>query len=296
MRTKPGYLVIALCFALGIVVFAPAWFDVAAQGDPPQDCPPTYEVPCRTPDALSEGAKSSWPQGAQVKVNIDPSFSDPHKAAIKKAFQNWQAGSTSSGNGLGVTFTFTENANPPPSPPPAGTYAAQFWNANPPGANSGKAGYSEVVNNGSHAVHATFWLNTQTTDPCAAAQTAAHEIGHSFGLDECPNCGYASSTMVEGDNGYNSANGTYGPTRCDNDKVKAVQQASACNDAGGYINEAGECKTLITPSSSPENGGGWNPDYGCTNYFWVEDWYYWNEQTETYEYDHSTVVGSAGCW
>jgi hypothetical protein len=296
---RKGYaqpLVITLVVALASMIFGPFWFDVVAQGNPPEGCPPVYPAQCHNPEVKSDGAKTSWPSGAQVKVNIDPSFNSQKRTAIVQAFQNWQNGSGSSGNELGVTFTFTYNNQAPPSPPAPGIYSAQVWNANPPGANAGKAGYIEVQNNGTNAVDAEIWSNTETTDPCALAQTAAHEIGHSFGLDECPDCGFASSVMVEGDNGYNSENGTYGPTACDNAAVKKIQSEQACNDAGGYLDSAGECKTMLTPDSSTQYGGGWDPNYSCTNYYWVEDWYFWSDTTQRYEYGYSEVISWAGCW
>jgi hypothetical protein len=69
-----------------------------------------------------------------------------------------------------------------------------------------------------------MWINTQTTDTCAAAQTAAHETGHGFGLGEASNCANNTSVMKESNNGYNSTTGTYGPTTCDNSKVNQVGQ------------------------------------------------------------------------
>src|SRR5207247_9998451 len=68
------------------------------------------------------------------------------------------------------------------------------------------------------------WRKTGATEPCALAQTAAHEIGCSFGLGECHSCANWSSAMVEGNNGYNSMNGTYAPTSCDSGKVQQVAQ------------------------------------------------------------------------
>jgi hypothetical protein len=105
--------------------------------------------------------------------------------------------------------------------PPSGTYNVQVWNQNPP-RNPGLAGDNAVTPTANGAISQEIWLNTGATDPCALAQTAAHEIGHGFGLGECPGCPTWSSVMVAGDNGYNSANGTYGPTTCDNTKVQQV--------------------------------------------------------------------------
>lgn len=109
--------------------------------------------------------------------------------------------------------------------PPPGTYNIQIWNQNPP-RNPGLAGDNAVLPSANGARSQEVWLNTGATDPCALAQTAAHEIGHGFGLGECPNCAEWSSAMVEVNNGYNSMNGTYGPTSCDNSKVNQIAQYS----------------------------------------------------------------------
>lgn len=83
-----------------------------------------------------------------------------------------------------------------------------------------------MIDNGTNAVSQEIWVNTLTTDPCALAQTVAHETGHGFGLGECSGCADGSSAMVAGNNGYNSLNGTYGPTSCDSAQVKTTGQYS----------------------------------------------------------------------
>lgn len=107
--------------------------------------------------------------------------------------------------------------------PPPGTNNVQIWNQNSP-RSSGLAGDSAVLPSANGARSQEVWLNTGAPDPCAVAQTTAHEIGHGFGLGECPNCPTWSSAMVEGNNGYNSMNGSYGPTSCDSGKVQEVGQ------------------------------------------------------------------------
>lgn len=146
-----------------------------------------------------------------MKVNIDPSFNTEQRDAIVQSFNNWQAAGGTNGNNSGVTFTFTYNQNPPTIPPPVGTYVAQVWNQNPI-RDPFDAGDSETGTNGTHLVYQQIWLNRQTTDSCALGQTTSHEIGHGFGLGECPNCPSGSSVMNAGYHGYNSLDGDYGPT------------------------------------------------------------------------------------
>jgi len=90
--------------------------------------------------------------------------------------------------------------------------------------NPGLAGDNAVTQSNGHVVAQEIWINTQTTEPCALAQTTAHEAGHGFGLGEAPGCGDSTSVMNASTNGYDSLTGTYGPTTCDNTKVNQVAQ------------------------------------------------------------------------
>jgi hypothetical protein len=103
---------------------------VRSQDVPPNDCPPTYPKPCCAPATTS--TSQTWPQGASVHVNIDPSFSAGHRAAIVQSFQNWQAAGNSLNNGSQITFSFTYNSTAPSMTPPPGSYNLQVWNQNPP--------------------------------------------------------------------------------------------------------------------------------------------------------------------
>ena len=64
-------------------------------------------------------------------------------------------------------------------------------------------------------------INPGVTDPTAFAQVMSHEIGHTFGLDECPTCPAGSSAMTLPPSGnLNATGGHDGPTPCDSEKVK----------------------------------------------------------------------------
>jgi hypothetical protein len=78
-----------------------------------------------------------------------------------------------------------------------------------------------------------MWINTAVTAECAIAQVAAHEIGHGFGLDHNASCGESTTVMNTSTNDYNGITGTYGPTTCDNTKVKQVAQYSTTGGGGG---------------------------------------------------------------
>jgi hypothetical protein len=99
-----------MCFSA--IVLSSLVVYVAAQGTPPADCPPVNSVPCQRPDINSDSDGATWPKGAKIIVNIDPSFSPEKIAAIKNSYNNWQAAGSVAGNGSRVTFTFTTNATP----------------------------------------------------------------------------------------------------------------------------------------------------------------------------------------
>jgi hypothetical protein len=107
--------------------------------------------------------------------------------------------------------------------PPPGLYNAQVRRQDPP-RNTGLASDNAVTQSGGRVVAQEIWANTQTTDPCALAQTIAHETGHGFGLGEAAGCADNTSVMNASTNGYNGTTGTYGPTSCDNQKVNEVAQ------------------------------------------------------------------------
>lgn len=129
--------------------------NLTAQNVPPTGCPPPpSNVPCCNPNTLSK----TWPQGAHITVNIDPSFSDDRRRGVEKSYNNWQ--SAAANNGSGITYTFTYNSTPPSMTPPPGTYNIQVWNQNPPGENSGLGGYEGSTISGDHVVAQEVWINT----------------------------------------------------------------------------------------------------------------------------------------
>ncbi len=228
--------VVLALLALLIATFTfVAFRGVDAQTVPPpttiNECPPPVPNQCITPP--SDGKQYAWPRGAKVEVNIDPTYNQDHRDAIVQVFNNWQASGGTNGNASGVTFTFTYNSQPPPSPPPAGKYYYQVWNQDPI-VNVGAGGDTGVGTSGSYAVDAVTYMNSQVTDICAFAQIFAHEVGHTFGLGH-QNGPAGASVMNNATEGYNSTVGTYGPTPCDNNQVKATGQyqstgGSACSN------------------------------------------------------------------
>jgi hypothetical protein len=65
----------------------------------------------------------AWAQGAQVRVYVDPTYSEAQKQGITTALTNWNNANGPSGNNSGVTFIL-----PPSSTPISGVNTMQVIN------------------------------------------------------------------------------------------------------------------------------------------------------------------------
>ncbi len=87
-------------------------------------------------------------------------------------------------------------------------------------------------------------INPGVTDPTAFNHVISHEIGHTFGLDDCDGCAAGSSAMTLPQSAsLNAAGGHDGPTTCDSDKVK---------ENGQYTTPT----PTPAPTPTPDNTGG----------------------------------------
>ena len=212
---------------------------------------------CQPP---ASGAAYAWPKDAQVQVNIDPSFSEAQKQGIRAALQNWNNANGTIGNNSGVTFlTPTENATPL-----SGTNTMQVTNQVPPSCQScpGSAGgdvgatnrISALISlNGNHANNFSQWQ---------AANVMAHEIGHTFGLENCESCPCSNpqgstlnSSVMSINCGQGQGNSPQGPTDCDNTKANEVGQYGSGGGGGGG---GGECEF-----AQCQDGFHWDFDQCC---------------------------------
>ena len=136
---------------------------------------------CRVEGTTADPKSHAWPKGAQVRVNIDPTYNDKQKKGIVQALKNWNAENGTDGNNSGVKFL------PPTysSTPISGTNTMQVTNQVPPGcaecpaevtgstSTNGRLS-AQVSLNGDHGNNFNDWQ---------AANVMAHEIGHTlFGL------------------------------------------------------------------------------------------------------------------
>ena len=177
---------------------------------------------CTNPPTLLAGRAAAWPQNASVAVSISTSFTTEQIVAIQNAFINWQ---NSSGNTSGVTFVFT---NPPPGALPFTVDRIQP---------SGGQGETGGQTNGTNRISAFTNIDPQVTDPTAMTQVMAHEIGHTFGLDDCLTCAAGTSVMTL-------------PPCCNFNETTIGRAApSSCDVA--TANQVGQYQPPPTPTPTP---------------------------------------------
>lgn len=150
----------------------------------------------------TQGAQTAWAANAAVTVNISPTFSAAQISAIQTAFNNW-----ASSGGSGVTFTFTSN-----STPVTGTNTYQV-NSTDPG--TGFQAVTGGTTSGGRRNSAYTNVNPGVTNNTALTQAMAHEIGHTFGLGDCPNCPAGTSVMTSATGLNDTTSGRSGPSPCD---------------------------------------------------------------------------------
>src|SRR5205085_9318054 len=177
---------------------------------------------CTNPPTLLAGRAAAWPQNASVAVSISTSITTEHIVSIQNAFINWQ---NSSGNTSGVTFVFT---NPPPGALPFTVDRIQP---------SGGQGETGGQTNGTNRISAFTNIDPQVTDPTAMTQVMAHEIGHTFGLDDCLTCAAGTSVMTL-------------PPCCNFNETTIGRAApSSCDVA--TANQVGQYQPPPTPTPTP---------------------------------------------
>ena len=192
------------------------------------------QTTCQAPP--TQGKVTTWAQGATVNVVIDPTMSSDQQKAVLAQLDKW-----STAGGANVTFN-------PVAPGAAGPGAAGggnpilFISLQVP-TNFGPTAQGETrgFSNGSGNRGDSFIdINPGVTDLTAFTHTVSHELGHTFGLDDCTSCSQGASAMtLPSTPDLNAAGGHDGPTSCDKSAVK---------QNGGY--------TSPTPVAGGGGGGG----------------------------------------
>lgn len=190
----------------------------------------------------------TWAEGTtDVRVNISSGFTADQQREVRQAFLNWQASGTNSN----VNYTFTYESPPITFTP--GTI--QVNRENPPANPSDPYGNEPVARtnidptpDGNNIASALIRVNRNVTDLTALVETMAHEIGHLYGLEECPDCCRGVSAMGGGVCNLNSA----GVEDCSlgtnyNDVTSGTSSPSQCD-----INEANAAfSAVVTPTPTP---------------------------------------------
>lgn len=147
------------------------------------------------PDCVTMGRQpgtngAAWNRGAIVTVVINPDDfpTSTEREAIQRAFIAWQNANTNSG----VTFTFTTGSSP------AGAMNTFYIRRD----TTETGGYTNIANTGSPTsegnitTSAVTVIDSRITRSSAITNIMLHEIGHTFGLDHCPECAEGSSVMT----------------------------------------------------------------------------------------------------
>jgi hypothetical protein len=180
-------------FLIGVTIFSNVLISGYAQ------------LPCPNPPIWAK--MWSWSQGAPVSVNIDPSYNQLQREGIHDAFVNWQ---TATGGRWGVTFTFTYS-----STPVSGVNTHQVTKTNPAcPLNTTCQAITGGTTSGIRRTSAYTNVNPLITDAIALKQSMAHEIGHTFGLDDCSSCDQITTLMADATS-MNDTGGLESPSYCD---------------------------------------------------------------------------------
>lgn len=180
------------------------------------------------PSTATLGQQYTWQQNTPVTVNISPMFNAEQRRGIEQAFRNWQ---NNQGN-ADITYTFTYNPNPVSGTP----NTIQVYSENPALVNGQQpqAAMTPDFNAaGTNLRSAIIQVHRGVTTENAILEAMAHEIGHTYGLDDCPNCCNGTSVMT----GYNTFNdvdsGTGTPSSCDRAVANSTGNYTASSGGGG---------------------------------------------------------------
>lgn len=194
------------------------------------------QTACETPPA--QGKNTTWAQNETVNVVIDSSFSSAEKQAILDQLDKWgKAG------GANVTFNPVEPSAAGPGAAGGGNPILFVVNQVPTNFGATAQGETRGFSNGFGNRGDSFMdINPGITDPTAFTHTVSHELGHTFGLDDCVTCSQGSTAMtLPSTPDLNATEGHDGPTSCDKSAVK---------QNGGY--------TSPTPATGGGGGGGYS--------------------------------------
>ena len=149
------------------------------------------DVPCDVTTPLARTNGASWPKGSHVTVVINPTDfpSNEERDAIKAAFATWQNANQNSG----VTFGFTTGTQPAPGSEINTYYVARGTTST--GGNTNIAYSGLPTTSGNKTQSAVTIVDSTMTRLSTITNMMVHEIGHTFGLDDCMSCAQGSAIM-----------------------------------------------------------------------------------------------------
>lgn len=176
MKTSPTFPVLLVFL---ILLFSVGKYVIAQY----PDCEPAPKL------VRTNGA--SWPQGATITVVINPADfpTDEEKQAIKASFDIWKQANP----GAGVNFTFTTGTQPAPGSDTNTFYIRRGSTAS--GGNTNIAFTGSLTTQGNKTTSAVTTVDSTMTRTTTITGMMIHEIGHTFGLDDCLDCPHASTYM-----------------------------------------------------------------------------------------------------
>lgn len=149
------------------------------------------QVPCQDPGKLVRTNGATWASGATVTVIINPTDfpTAQERQALQQAFTTWQSANT----GSGVSFTFTTGTDP--------NGAINTFYINRGTTQTGGATSIGFTGSPSTEGNVTLSVRTMLDSTMSRLETLTtvmdHEIGHTFGLDDCLGCPQGSTMMSD---------------------------------------------------------------------------------------------------
>jgi hypothetical protein len=227
------------------------------------NCPPLTALDPTNPPS------HTWPRRGQVNVNIDPTFNGDQNTAIEAAINAWN-----SSKGCRTVPVDNQSLVVLGTPTRSSTkLISSFTQLNlqisldTTITDAGSCSYGSAFGTGRTYAEIKLNPNNIFTFPGYFQHVAAHEIGHSFGEEDCSFCNPCQSVMSFPQLCNNPIN-PGGPTDCDNAKVKLIgQYACPCpQTCNGHQYGGGYPVGVADPCTYPANSGcptGQVADGGC---------------------------------